>query len=37
VLGDIFYLLKDRKGPNDRYGLQARRTLSDRGYWEFSQ
>ncbi len=37
VLGDIFYLLKDRKGPNDRYGLQRRQTLADRRYWEFSE
>jgi esterase/lipase superfamily enzyme len=34
ILGDIFYLLKDRKSPDDRYGLTPR-TRANRKYWEF--
>lgn len=34
VLGDIFYLLKDGKGPDDRYGLEPRLRRNVR-YWEF--
>lgn len=35
VLGDIFYLLKDRTPPGQRYGLTPR-MRSDLRYWEFA-
>jgi esterase/lipase superfamily enzyme len=36
ILGDIFYLLKDRKSPDERFGL-IRRTRANVKYWEMAK
>lgn len=36
ILGDIFYLLKDRKSPDERFGL-IRRTRANLKYWEMAK
>jgi esterase/lipase superfamily enzyme len=35
VLGDVFYLLKDGKGPDNRFGL-LRQPREDLFYWQFA-
>lgn len=36
ILGDIFYLLKDRKSPDERFGL-IRRMRANVKYWEMAK